>query len=84
MPLKFEDTLDMEEVQKRDEEGRADGTDADTESADWRLDPDTHRHSNEDRYWVEEAHRAVSRAVAAMTSAVCEEPEEKLQRARGH
>lgn len=65
----------MEEVRKREEEGRADGTDADTESADWRLDPDAHRNSNEDRYWVEEAHRP--RAVAAMTCVVRRGSEEE-------
>ena len=66
MPLKLEDTQDMEEGEGRDEKGSAERTEADTESAAFRL-------GNPAGHVVAAVHK--SRAVAAMMPGTSREAE---------
>ena len=65
MPLKLEDTHDMEEGEEHDEKGSAERTEADTESAAFPLEnPAGHLGSGEYRHRVAAVPKP--RAVAAM------------------
>ena len=84
MPLKLEDTHDMEDGEERDEKGSAERTEADTESAAFRLEnPVRHQGSGEDRQWVAAVHKP--RAVAAMMPGRGQEADGRRRiRPRGH